>query len=77
MNTNGNSFFALYLLDFSSGTFIALNPDFPDFYGTITIENENLDLYGQSYTIHEGGKMKFTQTLKELFIKNSLFILVS
>ena len=68
---NGNSLFALYLLDFSSGTFTELNPDFPDYYGTITVENENLDLYGHSYTIHEGGKIKFTQTFKELFIKNS------
>ena len=68
---NGKEYLALYLLDFSCGTFTELNPDVPDYYGTISIENENLDLYGHSYTVHEGGKIKFTQTFKELFIKNS------
>ena len=67
----GDGYFALTTLDFRSGPFFELNPDFPDYYGTVTIENENLDLYGHSYTVHEGGKIIFTHTFKMLYIKNS------
>ena len=65
----GNGYFALTTLDFRK-SFIELNPDVPDYYGTIEVDTENLASYGHSYTVQEGGKIVLTHTFKELYVKN-------
>ena len=60
----GNGYLAMNILDFRLGPFNELTPEFPDYYGDVIVDNNNFALYGHSYTVSEGGKIKFTQSLK-------------
>ena len=68
----GNGYLAMNILDFRLGPFNELTPEFPDYYGDVIVDNNNFALYGHSYTVSQGGKIKFTQTFKTLFIKNAV-----